>query len=216
VKKHALISVASLAAILIALVFVAPDESSRKRYFDTATAIVAEEDVVEEIVENQTIPEPKEVETAPLPESTAPDQVLYDVVRVVDGDTVRIMMDGKETTLRLIGMNTPETVDPRTTVECFGKEASNKAKELLTGRKVSLEMDAGQGTFDKYHRTLGYIRRDDGLFFNEWMIKNGYAYEYTYDDVYKYQSEFKAAEMYAREHELGLWNSNTCGGKLEF
>lgn len=217
-KKHVLISLASLAALLVALVFAVPDERSQKRYFDAATAIVANElsSVEEEDVDDETVPESQEVTPAPLSEPTTPDRVLYDVVRVVDGDTVRIMKDGAEVTLRLIGMNTPETVDPRTSVECFGREASNKAKELLTGQQVSLEMDAGQGTFDKYHRTLGYIRRDDGLFFNEWMIKNGYAYEYTYDGAYKYQSEFKAAERHARENELGLWSSDTCSGKLEF
>ena len=150
-------------------------------------------------------------------ESTQPKQEsnqspLYAVVSVVDGDTVKLSIDGTTQTIRLIGMDTPETVDPRKPVQCFGKEASNKAKELLTGRSVRIETDASQGTLDKYGRTLGYIFRDDGLFYNKYMIEQGYAHEYTYNIPYKYQSEFKAAEKSARENQMGLWSPNTCNG----
>lgn len=137
---------------------------------------------------------------------------LYSVVSVVDGDTVKLSIDGTTQTIRLIGLDTPETVDPRKPVQCFGKEASNKAKELLTGRSVRLEVDASQGTLDKYGRTLGYIFRDDGLFYNKYMIEQGFAHEYTYNIPYKYQSEFKAAEKSARENQRGLWSPDTCNG----
>lgn len=137
---------------------------------------------------------------------------LYSVVSVVDGDTVKLSIDGTTQTIRLIGLDTPETVDPRKPVQCFGKEASNKAKELLTGRSVRLEVDASQGTLDKYGRTLGYIFRDDGLFYNKHMIEQGFAHEYTYNIPYKYQSEFKAAEKSARENQRGLWSPDTCNG----
>lgn len=137
---------------------------------------------------------------------------LYSVVSVVDGDTVKLNIDGTTQTLRLIGMDTPETVDPRKPVQCFGKEASNKAKELLTGRSVRIETDASQGTLDKYGRTLAYIFRDDGLFYNKYMIEQGFAHEYTYNIPYKYQLEFKAAEKSARENQMGLWSPNTCNG----
>lgn len=137
---------------------------------------------------------------------------LYSVVSVVDGDTVKLSIDGTTQTIRLIGLDTPETVDPRKPVQCFGKEASNKAKELLTGRSVRLEVDASQGSLDKYGRTLGYIYRDDGLFYNKYMIEQGFAHEYTYNIPYKYQSEFQAAEKSARENQKGLWSPNTCNG----
>jgi len=137
---------------------------------------------------------------------------LYSVVSVVDGDTVKLSIEGKTQTIRLIGMDTPETVDPRKPVQCFGKEASNKAKELLTGRSVRIETDPSQGTLDKYGRTLGYIFRDDGLFYNKYMIEQGFAHEYTYNIPYKYQSEFKAAEKAARENQRGLWSPDTCNG----
>jgi len=137
---------------------------------------------------------------------------LYSVVSVVDGDTVKLSIDGTTQTIRLIGLDTPETVDPRKPVQCFGKEASNKAKELLAGRSVRIEVDASQGTLDKYGRTLGYIFRDDGLFYNKYMIEQGFAHEYTYNIPYKYQSEFKAAEKSARENQRGLWSPDTCNG----
>lgn len=149
----------------------------------------------------------------PVPTQQKSDQSpLYSVVSVVDGDTVKLSIDGTTQTIRLIGLDTPETVDPRKPVQCFGKEASNKAKELLTGRSVRIEVDASQGTLDKYGRTLGYIFRDDGLFYNKYMIEQGFAHEYTYNIPYKYQSEFKAAEKSARENQRGLWSPNTCNG----
>lgn len=136
----------------------------------------------------------------------------YSVSSVVDGDTIKVSIDGTITTLRLIGMDTPETVDPRKEVQCFGKEASNKAKELLTGEKVRIEEDSSQGELDKYGRTLAYVYREDGLFYNKYMIEQGYAHEYTYNTPYKYQTEFKTAEKSAQTNLAGLWSPNTCNG----
>jgi len=138
--------------------------------------------------------------------------LYYSVVSVVDGDTVKISINGETNTFRLIGMDTPETVDPRKPVQCFGIEASNEAKELLSGKKVRIETDSSQGTYDKYNRMLGYIYREDGLFYNKYMIEQGYAHEYTYNTPYKYQTEFKNAQKEAQANQLGLWSSNTCGG----
>ncbi|MDD5646981.1 MAG: thermonuclease family protein [Candidatus Bipolaricaulis sp.] len=138
--------------------------------------------------------------------------ILYSIVSVVDGDTLKLNIDGTTQTVRLIGMDTPETVDPRKPVQCFGQEASNKAKELLTGRSVRIEKDASQGDLDKYGRLLVYVFRDDGLFYNKHMIEQGFAHEYTYNTPYKYQAEFKAAEKSAQENQKGLWSPNTCNG----
>ncbi len=137
---------------------------------------------------------------------------VYSVVSVIDGDTLKISMNGKEETLRLIGIDTPETVDPRKTVQCFGKEASNKAKELLVGKRVRIEVDPTQGERDKYDRLLVYIHREDGLFYNKHMIEQGYAHEYTYNTPYIYQAEFKAAQARARTNQKGLWSPATCNG----
>jgi micrococcal nuclease len=135
------------------------------------------------------------------------------VVKVVDGDTVDVNLDGQEVTLRLIGINTPETVDPRRPVECFGREASAKAKELLDGQTVRLESDPSQGERDKYDRLLRYVWLPDGRLFNLEMVAQGYAYEYTYETPYKYQAEFKQAEQAARDSQAGLWAPSTCAGE---
>jgi micrococcal nuclease len=131
------------------------------------------------------------------------------VTRVVDGDTV-VVSTGE--TLRLIGMDTPETVDPRKPVQCFGQEASKRAHQLLDGTRVRLEYDPTQGRVDKYGRTLAYLRMADGRLYNQVMIADGYAHEYTYAIPYRYQSRFQAAERAARRAERGLWSPTTCAG----
>ncbi len=136
----------------------------------------------------------------------------YQVIKVVDGDTMDVNIDGKIERLRLIGIDTPETVDPRKDVQCFGKEASNKARELLQGKFVTLESDDSQSVRDKYKRLLVYVFLPDGTNFNKFMIEEGYAYEYTYDSAYKYQSEFKEAQINAQSSNKGLWNPSTCSG----
>lgn len=135
---------------------------------------------------------------------------LYPVLYVVDGDTLDIAMGGVKTRLRLIGINTPEVVDPRRKVECFGKEASVKAKALLMGSEVSIELDPSQDKYDKYGRLLAYVYLPDGTMFNEQMIEEGYAYEYTYRLPYKYQREFKQAQYDAKRTGRGLWASGVC------
>jgi micrococcal nuclease len=138
---------------------------------------------------------------------------IFKVVRVVDGDTFSVDLDGKITTIRLIGIDTPEVVDPRKPVQCFGREASDKAKEMLTGASVRLELDATQGKLDKYGRLLAYTFLLDGTNFNEHMIREGYAHEYTYNLPYRYQAQFKAAEADARDNGRGLWAPGVCEGK---
>jgi|GEM_PF-1173651 len=138
-----------------------------------------------------------------------PTRETYAVMKVIDGDTIAISMNGKTETVRLIGIDTPETVDTRVAVQCFGKESSEKLKSLLTGKEVSIEIDAGEGERDKYRRMLAYVF-SDGLHVNEYMVKEGYAYEYTYDSAYKYQKEFKAAEASAKAAGKGLWAPNAC------
>ncbi|MFH1564934.1 MAG: thermonuclease family protein [bacterium] len=135
----------------------------------------------------------------------------YKVIKIIDGDTIAVDIDGNSETIRLIGINTPETKDPRKPVECFGIEASNKAEELLAGQLIELEKDETQDERDKYGRLLRYVKTKDGLFYDLEIIKQGYGYEYTYNIPYKYQKEFKEAENYARENKLGLWADGACG-----
>lgn len=140
---------------------------------------------------------------------------LFEVVKVVDGDTVAVQIGDESETLRLIGIDTPETVHPSKPVECMGVEASNKAKELLDGKMVSLEADETQGERDKYQRLLRYVYLEDGTNFNKLMIEEGLANEYTYSVPYKYQSEFKEAETSARGNKKGLWADGVCDNYTE-
>ncbi len=123
-------------------------------------------------------------------------------------------MNGKNEKIRILGINTPETVDPRRKVECFGHEASDHAKSLLTGQSVRLESDPTQGDKDKYGRLLRYAFLPNGTDYGLEMIRSGYAYEYTYDIPYKYQKEYKSAQMTAEKAKSGLWSDKTCSGNL--
>jgi len=137
----------------------------------------------------------------------------YHVTKVVDGDTIAIDMHGERATVRFIGIDTPETVHPTKPVECFGIEASNKAKELLTNAVVWLKTDSTQGEQDKYGRLLAYVFLEDGTNVNEYMIRNGYAYEYTYGKAYEYQTLFKEAQLEAQTEKRGLWADGVCEGE---
>ncbi|MBA7557027.1 hypothetical protein ES705_49756 [subsurface metagenome] len=120
-------------------------------------------------------------------------------IRVIDGDT--IVLDENEK-VRLIGIDTPETKDPRKPVQYFGKEAYEFTKSLVEGKKVRLEYD--QNKIDKYGRTLAYVYLEDGTFLNAEIIKQGYGFAYT-KFPFKYLEEFRQYEREARESERGLW-----------
>lgn len=142
--------------------------------------------------------------------SATPAPHLPLVTRVIDGDTIVVLINGVSEKVRLIGVDTPETVDPRKTVQCFGKEASSFTNELLENRAVTLEADPSQGDRDRYRRLLRYVFLEDGTLVNKEIIIRGYGHEYTYRIPYKYQSEFKNAERTAREYQKGLWAPNVC------
>lgn len=138
----------------------------------------------------------------------------YQVTEVVDGDTIKIQYEGTEESVRLIGIDTPETKDPSKPVECFGEEASKELEKLVSGKKVKVMFDSSQGFVDKYGRLLLYIWVDD-IFVNKEMIEEGYAYEYTYSTPYLYQSEFKKAQNAAKSLRRGLWGDVCACNKEE-
>jgi micrococcal nuclease len=129
---------------------------------------------------------------------------LVRVVRVVDGDTIEVEISGKIESVRYIGIDTPETVDPRKPVQCFGVEASNKNKELVGGKTVRLEKDITDR--DKYGRLLRYVWLGDMLI-NQVLTEQGFAKSYSYPPDIKYQNKFVEAERTAREDKLGLWTA---------
>ena len=159
----------------------------------------------EEYVPAEDIVEP----TAP---TTDEPEAAYLITATVDGDTVKASIDGKTETIRLIGVDTPETKDPRKKVQCFGEQAAAYTKTSLLQKRVTLEADESQDNRDKYGRLLRYIILDDGTNFNGSLIKQGYAYEYTYRVPYSYQSLFKAYQAEAAAAQRGLWSPNTCNG----
>ncbi len=161
--------------------------------------------VIISIFSNIQEPKPTSNQAAPVVESTASNnlqnQNTYKVIRVVDGDTIEL--EGK-IKLRYIGIDTPEVVKPDTPVECFGKEASAKNKELVEGKYVTLEKDVSET--DRYGRLLRYVYID-GLFVNEYMVKEGYAHASSYPPDVKYQNVLRQAEREARENNRGFWGS---------
>lgn len=122
--------------------------------------------------------------------------------RVVDGDTIEVEINGGKYKVRYIGIDTPETVDPRRPVGYFGKEASVKNKELVLNKKVQLEKDISNT--DKYGRLLRYVYVDD-IMVNQELVRLGYATAATYPPDVKYVYKFVQAEQEAKINKRGLW-----------
>jgi len=131
----------------------------------------------------------------------------YLVTKVIDGDTIQLENGRK---VRYIGIDTPETVHPNKPIQCFGKEASNKNKELVYGKRVRLEKDISDR--DKYGRLLRYVYVDD-IFVNLELVEQGYATVYTYPPDVKYQDKFLAAQRRAIKNNRGLWGICKKGSK---
>lgn len=141
--------------------------------------------------------------------------LTYTLLEVVDGDTIRVKnSEGKEQSVRMIGLDAPESTTMRYGyAECFGKESANHLKLLLKDTKeVQIESDLTQTATDKYGRLLGYVVLN-GVNLNQKMIEDGYGFEYTYNLPYKYQSEFKSAQKIASEKKFGLWADSACKGE---
>jgi micrococcal nuclease len=127
----------------------------------------------------------------------------YRVARVVDGDTVVLTMEGRAVTVRLVGVDTPETVHPSKPVERFGKEASAFTRKLLAGKSVSIERDPGGSARDRYGRELAYLRLD-GTDVNREIIARGYGFAYT-KYPFARREDYRTPEREAREAKRGLW-----------
>jgi micrococcal nuclease len=128
-----------------------------------------------------------------------PERVWHRVERVVDGDTIVVEGVGA---VRLIGVDTPETVDPRRPVQYFGQEASAFTRKLVRDQAVRLEFDVERT--DRYGRTLAYIYFRDGTLLNAEIIRQGFGHAYT-AFPFKFLDEFRAYEREAREAGRGLW-----------
>ena len=137
---------------------------------------------------------------------SAPGRTSVPVVEVTDGDTIRVDLDGQETAVRLIGIDTPERDGPYTSLECYGEDASRFTHDALEGRSVEMEFDVERT--DRYGRTLAYVWLD-GALFNERLVRSGYAVVTTFPPNVRYVERFTAAQRSARDEQRGLWGA--CG-----
>lgn len=126
------------------------------------------------------------------------------VVEAIDGDTIVVKEGGEERTVRLLGVDTPETKDPRRAVQCFGHEASKYTKSLVTGRAVRLVIDPAEGDKDKYGRLLRYVYFEDGTMLNDRLVYEGYAFAYEKFPTARTEV-LKKMEKDARDNNRGLW-----------
>lgn len=143
-------------------------------------------------------------------EQYSPDLKGVSVSEVVDGDTIKVVLNWQKQSVRLIGVDTPESTTKRFWhTECFGKESSDYLKKLLSHQKVDLEYDLTQWKYDKYDRLLAFVFYN-GENINQKLIKDGYGREYTYNKPYKYQQQFQSSQQEAKSRKIWLWNQISC------
>ncbi|HPD98767.1 thermonuclease family protein [Candidatus Saccharibacteria bacterium] len=143
------------------------------------------------------LPQQKSVELPPKPG-------FYLVSHVFDGDTISVKMDGREEKVRLIGVDTPETIKPNSPVECYGVAASNNLKSLLSAKTVRLESDPINQNRDRYDRLLRYVYTQEGTLVNEQIIREGFGFAYLSFPFTKAE-EFRLAQVDARQNNRGVW-----------
>ncbi len=133
----------------------------------------------------------------------------FQVVRVIDGDTIEVSYQGQQIKVRLIGINTPETVDPRKKNECFGKQASNESKRLLEKKEIVLIKDTSET--DKFGRLLRYmylpLNDNDLLFVNDYLVREGFAKAQQFPPDTRFSHQFANAQIEAQSNKKGLWGS---------
>jgi micrococcal nuclease len=134
--------------------------------------------------------------------ASAPGRDQVKIERVVDGDTLEILLNGKKEKLRLIGVDTPETKKPNTPIMFYGEEAAQYTKKRLEKKTVELEWDVDRK--DQYDRLLAYVWIE-GELFNRTLVSEGYARIATFPPNVKYVDKFKKDQEDARQKQKGLW-----------
>ena len=126
--------------------------------------------------------------------------------KCVDGDTIKLKIDGEKKRVRLLAIDTPESVTPDKPVEAYGKEASELTCDLVkNANKIEIEYDKNSDKEDKYGRVLAYVYADDKMIQEELLSKGLARVAYLYKD-YEYTNRFKELENIAKENKIGLWN----------
>lgn len=140
-----------------------------------------------------------------VPTIGAPLGPAVPVTRVVDGDTIRVMREGREERIRLIGIDAPEVDWYGGQAECFGDQAGRFLRRLLAGERVLLEAD--REPTDRYGRTLAYVYLEEGLQVNLLLVHEGYAEVTIFPPNDRYEEDLRAAEAEAQEEGRGLWSA---------
>lgn len=124
----------------------------------------------------------------------------------VDGDTIKVLLDNKEYTVRMLAVDTPESVHPTKSVEYYGKEASDyTCNQVKNAHKLEIEYDDDSNQMDKYDRLLVWVFTDGSLLQKD-LVENGYAkVAYLYGN-YKYTSELESVQELASAKGIGIWN----------
>jgi endonuclease YncB( thermonuclease family) len=129
---------------------------------------------------------------------------LYRVIKFDDGDTIAVDMNGQTETIRFIGVDTPETHDPRKPVQCYGPEAAAYTRATIGNQRVRLASDPLSSNRDRYDRLLRYVYLADGTLLNEQLIKTGHGFAYTYFPFTK-SALFTKDEIVAQRNKIGVW-----------
>ena len=152
-------------------------------------------------------PRRKSKQAAPPTNTVRPARATVTVSNVIDGDTIKVSPAANGLNdVRLIGVDTPETVDPSEGVEPYGPQASAFTNRELSGRRVRLEFDRER--MDQYGRLLAYVY-SDGSMFNEELVEKGYAQAYPYPPNTAHAPQLAAAQRRARAAGLGIWGLTT-------
>jgi endonuclease YncB( thermonuclease family) len=131
---------------------------------------------------------------------------LYAIDHFVDGDTIAVKMEGKTETIRMIGVDTPETHKPNTPVQCYGPAAAAYTKNIIGNNQVRLESDPKSTNRDRYNRLLRYVYLPDGRLVEAELIKNGYGFAYTQFPFTK-ANDFEQDQAQAHAANKGLWGN---------
>jgi micrococcal nuclease len=128
------------------------------------------------------------------------------VVRIVDGDTIKVRLGDRNETVRYLGVDTPETVKPNTPVQCYGKQASEYNRRQVEGRQVRLRYSVERR--DRYGRLLAYVYVDGSKHsINADLVARGYGEELVIPPNVEHAERYRRLEQQARDRRLGLWGA---------
>jgi micrococcal nuclease len=205
-RKWAVIAGAVLIAVVGACADIPSSQRTSRRSPGSSSAQRGQEnDPVESPAESAASPGTKTSTKSSGKSTSRPERGPFaEVSRVIDGDTVEVRLRGRTLDIRLIGVDTPETVHPFKPVQCFGPQASSFTESTLLGERVRLEFDVER--VDRYGRTLAYLWLRDKMF-NQMLVRRGFAQVSTYPPNVKYVDRFLDAQRKARATESGLWGA---------